>query len=141
MSNTCPLAPSNKKEYISDIGKILVADFGEKKYYKPEEVQTAHQKSKWYDGVNVPELPDFSWSMSIFSSRSDFEAHHQETGEMYDYVEMKTEMLSELSTTPTMDLTEVVNLDMDTSWLDFGGIFETIFTGIGEVIGGILGGL
>lgn len=37
MNNTCPSAPANKKEYLTDIGKILVKDYGKKKYYKPEE--------------------------------------------------------------------------------------------------------
>jgi len=133
MHTECPQAPSNKKKYISDIGKILINNYGKKKYYQPKEVKEAHRKSKWYDGF------DFScWAMSTFSSHSDFDKHHEETGEICDYVEMKKEMLSELSVNPTPNLTEVVDLNIDISWLDFGDIFENIFVGIGEFIGGIL---
>lgn len=70
--------------------------------------------------------------MSMFSSHSDFDRYHAETGEVCDYVEMKTEMLSGLSA--AADWTEIPDLDIDASWLDFGDVFE----GIGEFIGGIL---
>jgi hypothetical protein len=40
----CPPAPLNKRKYISDLGKILVADYGKKKYYKPREVKEAQKK-------------------------------------------------------------------------------------------------
>lgn len=41
MELKCPPAPPNKKDYITDIGKILVKEHGKKKYYKPEEVKKA----------------------------------------------------------------------------------------------------
>jgi hypothetical protein len=44
MSLNCPPAPINKKEYLTDIGKILVKDYGKKKYYKPDEVKKSSQK-------------------------------------------------------------------------------------------------
>jgi hypothetical protein len=43
----CPPAPTDKRKYISDLGKILVKDYGKKKYYKPTEVKKAHKKSEW----------------------------------------------------------------------------------------------
>jgi hypothetical protein len=43
----CPPAPPDKRKYISDVGKILVRDYGKKKYYKPNEVKKAHRKSDW----------------------------------------------------------------------------------------------
>ena len=136
MKNTCNPAPTDKKQYIKDIGKILVEENGKKKYYKPEEVEKAHNKSKWYDGL------DFScWAMSTFSSHSDFDTHHEKNGEICDYAEMKTEMLSGLSASPTSDWTEIPDIDIDASWLDFGDIFEGIFDGIGSLIAGILDNL
>ena len=136
MGNSCAPAPINKKEYITDIGKILVQEHGKKKYYKPEEVKKAHRKSKWYDVL------DFScWGMSTFSSHSDFDKYHQNTGEICNYVEMKTEMLSGLSISSTADWTEIPDLDIDVSWLDFGDIFEGVFEGIGEIISGIIDGI
>lgn len=136
MGISCAPPPSNKKEYISDLAKILVENNGKKKYYKPEEVKEAHRKSKWYDGL------DFScWLMSTFSSHKDFDKYHAETGEICDYKEMKTEMLNGLSISPTADFADISNLDIDASWLDFGDSFDGFFEGIGDFIGGIFDGL
>lgn len=136
MSTSCTPAPTNKKEYIADIGKILVKENGKKKYYKPEEVKEAHQKSKWYDGL------DFAcWGMSTYSSHDDFNRYHESTGEVCDYTEMKTEMLSGLSVSPSSDWMEIPDLDIDASWLDFGDTFDGILEGIGEVIAGIFDGI
>ena len=136
MGTFCAPAPTNKREYISDIGKILVEENGKKKYYKPEEVKKAHRKSKWYDGL------DFScWGMSTFTSHSDFDKYHEQTGEVCNYTEMKTEMLSGLSVSSTTDWTKIPDLDFDSSWLDFGDVFDGVLEGIGEFIGGIFDGI
>ena len=136
MKNSCVPAPTNKREYISDIGKILVRDYGKKKYYKPKEVKKAHRKSKWFD------ILDFScWGMSTFSSREDFDYYHEESGEICDYTEMKAEMLSGLSISSTTNWADIPDLNIDASWLDFGDIFDSIFEGIGEFISGIFDGL
>ncbi|MCH3885731.1 hypothetical protein [Tenacibaculum aquimarinum] len=136
MGNLCAPAPTDKKEYITDIGKILVQENGKKKFYKPEEVKKAHRKSKWYDGL------DFScWGMSTFSSHSDFDEYHEQTGEVCDYIEMKTEMLSGISNSNITDWTMIPDIDLDASWLDFGDIFDGLLEGIGEFIGGIFDGL
>lgn len=52
MNFKCPPAPPDKRAYIAEIGKILVHDFGKKKYYKPKEVKKAHKKSNWADGLD-----------------------------------------------------------------------------------------
>lgn len=136
MATSCAPAPIKKKEYISDIGKVLVKEHGKKQFYKPEEVKKAHRKSKWYDGL------DFScWAMSTYSSHSDFDRYHQETGEICDYTQMKTEMLNGLSVSPNSDWMDIPDLDIDTSWLDFGDVFDGVLDGIGDVISGILDGL
>jgi len=117
METSCTPSPINKKEYIRDLGKILVEENGKKKYYKPEEVKTAHKKSKWYDGV------DFTcWAMSTFSSHSDFDTYHEQTGESCDYIEMKSEMLSGLSISQNSDWIDIPDIDIDASWLDFGNV-------------------
>tara|TARA_B100000809_G_C14667188_1_gene361833 strand:- start:89 stop:487 length:399 start_codon:yes stop_codon:yes gene_type:complete len=132
MGDFCTVSPTNKKEYISDIAKILIKNNGKKKYYKPEEVKEAHKQSKWYDGL------DFScWGMSTFSSHTDFDNYHQETGEICDYVEMKTEMISGLSITSSVVWTDIPDIDVDASWLDFGEFFE----GVGEFLGAIFDGV
>lgn len=138
MGLSCAPAPINKKDYISDIGKILVKDYGKKKYYKPEEVVKSHRKSKWYDGL------DFScWGMSTFSSHSDFNKYHEKSGEICDYAEMKKEMLNGLSIASNTDTHwfDIPNIDFDTSWLDFGEVFGGIFEGIGDFVGGIFDGV
>jgi hypothetical protein len=125
--NLVPL-PTNKKQYVTDIGKILVAENGKKKYYKPEEVKKAHQKSSWIDVV------DFScWAMSTFSSHSDFDKYHLEKGEVCSYVDMKSEMLSSFSGSTSSSWSEIPDLDIDDSWLDFGTLFEVIGDFLREV--------
>ena len=135
MGNTCTPSPSNKKAYITDLGKVLVSENGKKKYYKPEEVKKAHQKTRWFNVV------DFCWGMSTYSSHSDFDKYHEEAGELCDYIGMKTEMLSGLSNTTIDDWTGVSDLDIDASWLDFGDVFDGLLEGIGDLIGGIFDGL
>jgi hypothetical protein len=138
MNTQCPTAPPNKKEYITDIGKILVAEHGKKKYYKPEEVKKASKKSKHYDSSGI----DWHcWAMCTFSSHSDFDAYHEITGEVCNYVDMKTEMLSGLTTSTSVDWLAIPDLDIDASWLDFGDVFDGLLEGVGEFIGGIFDGL
>ncbi|WP_040005661.1 hypothetical protein [Fibrisoma limi] len=132
MSTSCTPAPENKKEYITDIGRILVKEYGKKEYYQPEEVKDAHNKSKWYDGL------DFScWGMSTFSSHADFDQYHQRTGELCDYVDMKAEMLHGLSLSTGSDIFDSADFDIDASWLDFGDVFGSIVEGICGLISGI----
>lgn len=136
MGTTCAPAPANKKEYVSDLAKLLVKENGKKKYYKPEEVVAAHRKSKWY------EKADFvCWGMCTFSSHSDFDRYHAETGEICDYTEMKTEMLSGLSVVPDASWKDIPDLDVDASWLDLGDGLDGVFEGVGDFFGGILDGI
>lgn len=120
MNQSCSVSPGNKRDYIADLAKILLTDFGRKKYYSPEEVKKAHRKSGWNGGM------DFScWGMSVFSSHNDFNQYHQETGEACSYTDMKAEMLSGISDTD-LDLLNIGDVNLDASWLDFGAVFEGI---------------
>jgi hypothetical protein len=132
MNLQCAPAPVNKRDYITDIGKILVKDYGKKKYYKPEEVKKAHKKSKSRDNLDFP-----CWGMSTFSSHSDFNEYHQETGEACNYVEMRTEMLEGISLSESVNWVDVPDVDLDASWLDFGDIFGGVLEGIGEFFAAI----
>lgn len=117
------------------MGKILVADFGKMKYYKPEEVKKAHYKSRW-------SALDFScWGMSTFSSHSDFFQYHQESGESCDYATMKGEMLEGIALTYTVHLSDLPELDLDASWLDMGEILSGVLEGIGDFFAAIAEGL
>ncbi|MFK7901121.1 MAG: hypothetical protein AB8B61_10240 [Cyclobacteriaceae bacterium] len=140
----CPPAPKNKKEYISEIGKILVKEHGKKKYYNPEEVKKASKQYNFnsLDVIDLVATGWHCWSMATFSSHADFDAYHEATGEVCDYVSMKTEMLSSLATsTSSLDWLSVPDLDIDASWLDFGDVFGSVLEGIGEFVCGILDGL
>jgi|SRR5688572_20561156 len=128
----CPPAPTDKRKYISDLGKILVKDYGKKKYYKPTEVKKAHKKSEWSNF-------DFScWGMSTYSSHSDFDKYHQETGEVCDYTTMKAEMLEGISVTDSIHLTDLSDIDLDASWLDIGELVGGVLEGVGEFFFAIL---
>jgi hypothetical protein len=135
MSTSCPPAPTDKKEYVTDIGKILVKNYGKKAYYQPEEVKDAHKKSKWRNDM------DFScWAMCTFSSHFDFDSYHVQTGEACDYAEMKTEMLQGISLSNGVEPSDLSDVDIDASWLDFGDVSGNISEGIGEFIAGIFDG-
>ncbi|MBA4053681.1 MAG: hypothetical protein C0490_03120 [Marivirga sp.] len=136
MNLSCPPAPLQKREYIADIGKILINDFGKKKYYKPQEIKKAHEKSTWNGGL------DFScWAMSTYSSHSDFDEYHEKTGEVYDYSEMKAEMLEGISLTDAVHVTDFPDADLDASWLDMGEVFGGVLEGIGEFFAAVADGL
>lgn len=132
MKFTCPPAPPDKRKYISDIGKILVADHGKKKYYKPKEVKKAHEKSQW------SAFDFYCWGMSTYSSHGDFDEYHQETGEACDYTTMKAEMLEGISLSDSTHLTDLPDLDLDASWLDMGETLGGVLEGIGEFFSEIL---
>ena len=131
LHSACPPAPLNKRKYISDLGKILVADYGKKKYYKPSEVKQSHRKSEWH-------VLDFScWGMSTYSSHADFDEYHQQTGEICDYTSMKAEMLEGISITNSDHLTDLSDVDLDASWLDIGGTLDGVLEGIAEFFSSI----
>ncbi len=143
MSTACPPAPTNKKEYIAEIGTILVKEHGKKKYYKPEEVKKASKQSKHY---NTSGIDWHCWAMCTFSSHSDFDAYHVVTGEVCDYIAMKTEIIGSITTSTasaiaTVDWLSIPDIDIDASWLDFGDVFEGVIEGIGEFITGIFDGV
>jgi hypothetical protein len=132
----CHPSPVDKRKYIRDIGQILVKKYGKKKYYKPRQVKEAHKQSPWYDGV------DFScWGMSTYSSHLDFDLHHEKTGEVCDYAEMKSTMLEGISQSEDVHLSDLPQINMDVSWLDFGIAFDGILEGVGEFFSSIADGV
>lgn len=134
--NVCHPAPLDKRKYIGDIGRILVKDYGKKKYYKPKQVRQAHKKSEWSSG------PDFScWAMSMYSNHGDFDRHHEAIGEVCSYTEMKSEMLEGISTSEVISPSSLPAPDLDASWLDVGNLFDGIFEGIGDFFSAIAEGV
>jgi hypothetical protein len=124
-------APADKRKYISDLGKVLVKDYGKKKYYKPKEVKKAHDK------IDLSYLDCGCWGMSTYSSHRDFDKYHEQTGEICDYSSMKAEMLEGISLTDSVHLSELSDVDLDSSWLDLGDILDGLIDGIGDFFSGI----
>jgi hypothetical protein len=125
MKEFCTPLPDNKKQYIKDVGTVLVHDYGKKEFYKPEEIKKANQKTSCGTFGT-----DFScWSMSVFSSHEDFDAYHRSEGEVCDYVEMKQTMLEGISGNnfdfSFLEFTDS-DINIDSSWLDLGEIFGAI---------------
>jgi hypothetical protein len=128
---TCHVPPANRRGYLRAVGTVLVKDYGKKKYYKPKEVKAAHRKTHWGS-------MDFScWAMSTYSSHEDFDAFHEETGEVCDYTEMKGWMLEGIAgDSAHAPLSELISMDLDASWLDLG-FLEPVLEGIGEFFSAI----
>jgi hypothetical protein len=97
------------------VGNDLLKNYGKKKYYTVQEVKNANRRQN----ISV----DFGcWSHATFNSHSDFDEYHQSLGETCDYVSMKAEMLSSVSTA-----TDSSWFDMDLSWLEFPDIDFSLF--------------
>ena len=134
-SNCCHPPPDDKRRYIRDIGQALVHEHGKKKFYKPEQVKKAHQKSEW-------NKLDFScWAMSTYSSHEDFDSYHEQTGEVCNYIEMKSTMLEGISVTDDVHLSDVPDVDLDVSWLDAGELLDGVLEGIGDFFAAIAEGV
>ena len=135
MNTNCNQLPNNKKEYIRDIGKILVEKHGKKPFYKPEEVKEAHKSSSWAEPI------DYScWAMSTYSSHTDFDQYHEMHGEVCDYSAMRTEILQDFSHSDISNLLDTNSDLLDSSWLDFDLNFGDILEGIGDFLAGIADG-
>lgn len=113
----CELKPSDKKQYIGDVGQVLTHRYGKQKTYKPQQVRQAS-----YDaGYDIDYV---CWAYVIFCSAEDFTAIHAAAGEACDYALMKAEVLSDLNgglpfAWPDIDLPWLEWPDIDLS-----GIFE-----------------
>ncbi|WP_223559869.1 hypothetical protein [Chryseobacterium lathyri] len=125
MNEFCTPLPEDRKKYIKDLGSILVDDYGKKKFYKPEEIKKANQKTSW---SNISGAIDYScWGMAVFSSHEDFDSYHKVSGEICDYAEMKQAMLEGISSGGfNFVIPELSDTEIDLSWLDIGDIFQAV---------------
>lgn len=106
----CELKPEDKKKFVSDVGHRLVREHGRKKYYTPEQIRKAARDSGYADDI-------VCWAYCMYSSPSDFAAIHEAAGEVCDYVDMKSEVLSDLATDGSF-----LGVDIDLSWLEWPDI-------------------
>lgn len=134
--STCPPAPPNKQQYIHDIGHELVAAYGKKDFYTPEEVRKSHRNKK--KGTTLELDPDFiCWTISIFSSHKDFDEYHRDTGESCDYIEMRQEMLGGSKSSIWDELISAPDFDLDGSWISFTEMLSSVSDGVGSVFSGL----
>ena len=111
----CLIAPSDRRTQARLVGNDLVKNYGKKPYYTTLEVRNANRRQ----GIQA----DFTcWSYAMFSSHEDFNAYHQSLGESCDYVAMKGEMLSSVSSA-----TDWSWFDLNLSWLEFPHVDWSFF--------------
>ncbi len=111
----CSISPADRRQQTRAVGSDLLKNYGRKQYYSVEEVKSANRRQ------NIG--PDFAcWSHATFNSHKDFDAYHQSIGESCDYISMKCEMLSSVSTTADSSW-----FDLDLSWLEFPDIDLSLF--------------
>ena len=97
------------------VGDDLFKNYGRKQFYTVDEVRSANRRQA------IP-LDFGCWSHAAFNSHRDFDAYHQSIGETCDYIGMKADMLSSVSTVGDSSW-----FDFDLSWLEFPDIDFSIF--------------
>lgn len=111
----CTLSPTDRRRQVRLVGNDLIKNYGKKRYYSVDEVKRANQRQK----IDI----DFvCWSHASFNSHKDFDDYHQSIGESCDYVSMKSDMLSSVSTA-----SDTSWFDLDLSWLEFPDIDFSLF--------------
>lgn len=111
------LSPSDKKQFLSDVGQDLVAHHGKKKYYKKEEVRASCRRRKY------PEDWDCH-AFCLFLDEATFQAIHVGVDAVCNYQEMRRDALAALT-----DSGSFLDIDLDLSWLewpdiDLGSVFD-----------------
>ena len=111
----CNISPADRRQQTRAVGVDLLRNYGRKQFYNVEEVKKANQRQK----IDF----DFAcWSHAAFNSHKDFDSYHQSIGENCDYISMKSDMLSSVSTSVDSSW-----FDMDLSWLEFPDIDFSAF--------------
>lgn len=145
-------ASINKKEYIREIGEILVRDHGRQDYYQPEDVKKASESSTFSEisymiadeaAYQFMDIALESFAMAFYSSHEDFDTYHLEIGESLDYTGLKSEVLTEITDSSFLDWFSLPDFNIDASWTEMGEYLSMDFVvngaiaGIGEFVSGI----
>jgi hypothetical protein len=113
--SACTMSPADRRQQTRSVGADLLKTYGRKQYYSVEEVKSANRRQK----IKL----DFAcWSHASFNSHKDFDTYHQSIGESCDYISMKSDMLSSVSTSSDSSW-----FDLDLSWLEFPDIDMSLF--------------
>jgi len=111
----CTISPPDRRKQVSLVGNDLLRHYGKKPYYSVEEVKNANRRQ----GVKA----DLAcWSHATFNTHADFDSYHESIGESCDYLSMKGDMLSSVSTGGDSSW-----FDLDLSWLQFPDIDLSAF--------------
>ncbi|CAM8634046.1 hypothetical protein MCEMIEM13_00191 [Comamonadaceae bacterium] len=111
----CSISPSDRRKQMQAVGSDLLKNYGRKRYYSVGEVKSANRRQ------NIG-LDFWCWSHASFNSHTDFDDYHRSIGESCDYIAMKGEMLSSVSTSADTSW-----FDLDMSWLEFPDIDFSLF--------------
>ena len=125
-----PPAPDNKKQYIEEIGKVLIETYGKQEFYSPEEVKQSHQKGNYAWDYS-------SWAMCIFCSHEAFDAYHKQQDKPYDYQGMRKEMLEGFDKSIFLELLTIPDFNMDGSWIYLIDTMASIGEGISDLASGV----
>ena len=111
----CAIRPAGRRKQVRLVGNDLVRNYGKKQHYTVLEVKNANRRQ----GIAVDVV---CWSHAVFNSHQDFDAYHRSIGESCDYVAMKSEMLSSVSSA-----SDTSWFDIELSWLEFPEVDWSIF--------------
>lgn len=111
----CAMKPADRRLQVKSVGDDLVRNYGKKRFYTVEEVKAANRRQ----GVGADVA---CWSHATFNSHGDFDTYHASLGEPCNYVSMKAEMLSSVSSAP-----DTTWFDLDLSWLEFPDVDWSLF--------------
>lgn len=112
----CAISPSDRRQQVSRVGNDLLRHYGKKPYYSVEQVRNANRRQGIKADVGC-------WSHATFNTHEDFDSYHQFIGESCDYLSMKGDMLSSVSTGSS----DTSWFDLDLSWLQFPDIDLSVF--------------
>lgn len=121
MSIAPTLPPEDKRDYIAEIGRLLLQQHGKRKFYAPVDVKQANDESS-YAAYGYA-----CWGMCVFSSHEEFDRYHETADHQCSYYDMRRVMLEDIAGTDAdWDVWDIADIDLDTSWLDFDSIGEGI---------------
>ena len=106
----CALPSVDRQLLARKVGNDLAKRHGKKEYYAIQEVKAAARRHRFPDTWDC-------WALALYSSRSDFDAHHIETGEVCDYSSMHSTMISAVSSDNSLpDVIHQVTAATEGSW-------------------------
>jgi len=92
----CTIAPSDQRTLAQNVGKSLLALYGQRKSYAPALIKSAMRKQRYPTSWDC-------WALSVFASQTDFDTYHAAISESCDYAAMRGAMLDAIRPAPAND--------------------------------------